>query len=80
MSAYCKFCVTKCLNIGVRVRLKEEKKKTEEDLGAQADVHMVQLIEGARLKSDPLNAGFIVTHLHFFATALYNNDDPAFYS
>ena len=65
MSAYCRFCVIKWLNIGVRVGLTEASAECrvilqsmwEENLGTQADVY---LIEGVRLIWGPLNTGFTV--------------------
>ena len=66
MSAYCRFCAKKWLNISVRVGLTEVSAERrfilqsmwEEDLGTRAGV---LLIEGVRLIWGPLNTGFTVT-------------------
>ena len=65
MSAYCRFCATKWLYIGIRVRLTEVsaecrfivQKMWKENFGTQAGVH---LIEGVRLTWGPLNTGSTV--------------------
>ena len=79
MSAYCRFCATKCLNIGVRVCLTEVsaehrfilQQMWEENLGTQAGVH---LIEGVRLIWGPLNTRFSVQRFkeHIFYIILIN--------
>jgi len=68
VSAYCRFCTTKWLKIGVSVRLTEVSAECrsilqqmwEENFGAQAGV---DLIEGIRLIWGPLNPGFTVASL-----------------